>query len=95
MSVSRTIQEELRGWASQISAGDGIDATDDFSLEVDLRKSADRIDTLEKALNAAAGYLHNAKIDLETGTKKAGIVTIDGGLKIINAALTSKTEGGK
>ena len=40
------------------------------------------------ALKAAKGYLLNAKIDLETGApKRTAINTIDGGLKMVDAAL--------
>lgn len=46
-------------------------------------------DDLLKALEAASGYLTNAKIDLETGApKRTAIQTIEGGLKIVLAALT-------
>lgn len=40
------------------------------------------------ALKAASGFLMNAKIDLETGApKRTAIMTLDGGLKIIGAAI--------
>lgn len=40
------------------------------------------------ALNAAAGFLLNAKIDLETGApKKTAIATIEGGLRVVRAAI--------
>lgn len=43
---------------------------------------------LRKALEAAAGYLTNARIDLTTGCPKATAVqTIDGGLKMIRETL--------
>lgn len=45
------------------------------------------------ALNAAAGYFLNAKIDLETGCKRsAAIATIEGGLERVRAAI-EKAEG--
>lgn len=44
---------------------------------------------LLKALNAATGYLMNAKIDLETGApKRTAIMTIEGGLRVVRAAIT-------
>jgi hypothetical protein len=44
---------------------------------------------LREALQKAEGYLLNAQIDLETGTKKATtIATLAGGLKMIRAALS-------
>lgn len=44
------------------------------------------------ALGAAAGYLLNAKIDLETGCAKAtAIKTIEGGLTTIRAAIAKAT----
>ena len=40
------------------------------------------------ALRAAAGYLLNAKIDLETGCpKRTAVKTIEGGLNVVNAAI--------
>lgn len=45
-------------------------------------------DEMLVALQAAAGYLLNAKIDLETGaTKKTAIATIEGGLRVVRAAI--------
>lgn len=39
-------------------------------------------------MKAAAGYMRNAKIDLETGaTKATAIRTIDGGLRRLEAAI--------
>ena len=44
------------------------------------------------ALNAARGYLLNAKIDLETGApKKTALNTIEGGLRMIDAAFDKAT----
>jgi len=44
------------------------------------------------ALKASAGYLRNARIDLETGATKATAVrTIDGGLRIVEAAIAKAT----
>ena len=41
------------------------------------------------ALHAAAGYLINAKINLETGApKRIALATIEGGLKVVREALT-------
>lgn len=43
-----------------------------------------------KALSAARGYLLNAKIDLESGARKAtAIRTIDGGLTVVGEALAA------
>lgn len=40
------------------------------------------------ALHAARGYMLNAQIDLTTGApKKTALATIDGGIKMIDAAL--------
>ena len=42
-----------------------------------------------EALSAALGYMRNAKIDLETGApKKTAIQTLDGGIKLVEAALS-------
>lgn len=46
---------------------------------------------LRKTLDAACGYLLNAKIDLETGCpKRTAITTIEGGLKMIRDALNGR-----
>lgn len=43
---------------------------------------------VRKALEAAQGYLRNAKIDLETGApKRTAIQTLEGGLRLVDAAL--------
>jgi hypothetical protein len=56
--------------------------------------AAAEIERLQKLLSAASGYLMNAKIDLETNaTKRTAIRTIEGGIKMIEAALTSKPTG--
>ena len=45
------------------------------------------------ALKAACGYMRNASIDLSTGcTKATAIRTIEGGLKLVEAAI-AKAEG--
>lgn len=45
-------------------------------------------DRLLRALDAASGYLLNAKIDLEAGVRKrTAIQTIEGGLKVVRDAL--------
>ena len=50
-------------------------------------------DDLVRALQAAQGYLMNAKIDLETGcTKQTAIRTISGGIDMVIAAL-AKAKG--
>lgn len=55
-----------------------------------------KVEVLEKALNAACGYLLNAKIDLETGcTKATAIRTIEGGLKMIRGTLAAPSPVGK
>ena len=49
-------------------------------------------DDLVKALNAACGYMRNASIDLSTGcTKATAIRTIEGGLKLVEAAIAKAT----
>ena len=59
--------------------------------EANARLIAASPDMLE-ALNAACGYLLNAKIDLETGApKRAAIQTIEGGLKVVRAAIARAT----
>lgn len=51
---------------------------------------ADNADMLAE-MKAAAGYLRNARIDLETGaTKATAIRTIDGGLKRLEAAIEAR-----
>jgi hypothetical protein len=51
-------------------------------------RDALEIQRLRRALDAAAGHLLNAKIDLETGAPKStAIRTIEGGLKTVRDAL--------
>lgn len=53
-------------------------------IEGQRKRAAD----LLNALRAAAGYLRNASIDLQTGApKKTAQRTVDGGLKLVEAAL--------
>lgn len=53
-----------------------------------IRGDLEEVQRLHKALDAASGYMLNAKIDLETGCpKRTAITTIEGGLKMIRAAL--------
>jgi hypothetical protein len=52
---------------------------------------AAEIKRLRAALSAAAGYLTNAAIDLQTGApKKTALNTIEGGLKIVRAAIAGE-----
>ena len=52
----------------------------------------EQYDGMRKALDAACGYLLNAKIDLETGApKRTAINTIAGGLKVMRDAI-AKTD---
>lgn len=64
---------------------DGWNATRRELEILELRKENGH---LRKTLSAAAGYLMNAKIDLETGApKRTAVRTIEGGLKLVNEAL--------
>lgn len=55
-----------------------------------------RVKALEEALIWARGHMLNAKIDLETGTKKQTTInTLTGGLRMLDAALAGKEEGGR
>ena len=57
-------------------------------MMVERAEAADTIAALLEALRAAAGYLTNAKIDLETGcTKATAIKTIEGGLARVKSAI--------
>lgn len=48
------------------------------------------LEQAREALKSAQGYLRNAKIDLETGCpKRTAIQTLDGGLRLVDAALSS------
>jgi hypothetical protein len=73
--------------------GDMVKARD-AQLFVAERESAalkSRVEELTKALSSAAGYLRNASIDLSTGcTKATARQTIDGGLRMVEAALVLK-----
>ena len=72
-----------------------VDGLDIWEITDPLCEAAARIEALKaenaamrEALNASAGYLLNAKIDLETGARKTtAIATIEGGLRRVRAAL--------
>jgi hypothetical protein len=73
-------------------SGTVIAHTDNADQEANARLIAAAPEVLE-ALRAAAGYLLNAKIDLETGApKRTAISTIEGGLAVVRAAI-AKAEG--
>jgi hypothetical protein len=56
-------------------------------------QAADEIERLRATLKASEGYMLNAKIDLETNTRKrTAIQTIEGGLNVVRAALTPTTD---
>ena len=58
------------------------------SLEEAIAAWNTRAPDMRAALEAAAGYLMNAKIDLETGApKRTAIATIEGGIKVVREAL--------
>ena len=49
---------------------------------------------LREALSAACGYMRNAAIDLGTGApKKTALATVEGGLKLAEAALKEASHG--
>lgn len=56
-------------------------------------KACNAHEELVEALRSTTGYMRNAKIDLETGTRKQTTIdTLNGGLRMAEAAL-SKVEG--
>jgi len=60
--------------------------SDPLRLAAELRRA-------REALGKATGFLLNAKIDLETGApKRTAIATIEGGLKMIRAALEEPSD---
>lgn len=66
---------------------DVLDADDQATWEANARLIAAAPDLLA-ALEAACGYLLNAKIDLETGApKRTAINTIEGGLTVTRDAI--------
>ena len=90
-----TPEERAQRVIAMSNAGDGplksliAETIRGAELEAEARMK-ERCAALEKALSATAGYLLNAKIDLETGApKRTAIMTIDGGLAMVRAALHS------
>lgn len=74
------------GWASNRSVLEIFDALDAAEA---------RVKALEEALIWARGHMLNAKIDLETRSRKqTAIDTLTGGLRMLDAALASKEECG-
>lgn len=61
---------------------------DDTRLERLCREQQAEIERLRAGLAAAAGYMENARIDLDTGApKRTALATLEGGLKHVRAAL--------
>lgn len=59
-----------------------------------IKDKGTEIARLRKTLESAAGYLMNAKIDLDTGApKRTAVRTIEGGLKMVNEAIASAQPG--
>lgn len=51
-------------------------------------ESAKRVEEMKKSLQAAVGYMTNAVIDLQTGTKKQTTInTLNGGIKMAAEAI--------
>jgi len=87
---ARRLPPRLRHLADTLAYKRGDDA-----VIADLRDAATvcaKLVEMEKALRGAKGYLVNAKIDLATGVKKSvASNTIEGGIKLIDAALAPGT----
>lgn len=62
------------------------------TTQADMAEAAGRIGALEAALKAVSGYLVNARIDLETSTKKRANETLGSALQIIADVLAEKTD---
>jgi hypothetical protein len=61
---------------------------EDWGASRAFARAATELPDLVKALESAMGYLLNAEIDLATGApKKTAVATIQGGLRMIRAAL--------
>lgn len=61
---------------------------DDFEAVTSNARLIAAAPTMLEALKAAKGYMLNAKIDLQTGTKKeTTLATIEGGIKNLEAAI--------
>jgi hypothetical protein len=74
-------------WCHSNSPFEGPQLAKEETL-ADLRKAADTIDALERALQAAQGKIMNARIDLQTGHTKAAVnQTLEGIVKFIDEAL--------
>lgn len=53
-----------------------------------------QVNELVTALKAAKGYMLNASIDLSTNTpKKTALATLEGGMKLVDAAIAKATGG--
>lgn len=80
-----TVEHSPDGYKAVVSDGRTVQPNE---WEANARLIAAAPDLLV-ALQAASGYLLNAKIDLETGApKQTAIQTIEGGLKVVRAALS-------
>lgn len=85
-------EEELADLWRQAQTIESSNAT--ILAMIERVERVERVERAEKALAAAEGYLLNARIDLETGApKRTAINTIDGGIKMVRAALSQAKEG--
>lgn len=85
--------EWAEGYETQIFDGNGHEVATLTGPFAETRATAivnavNGAERMREALEGSVGYLLNAKIDLETGaTKATAIKTIEGGLKMVRAAL--------
>ncbi len=83
-----TITPERPAGMQQLIADTGLTRDEQRELLVAVRSLQADIARKDEALRASEGYLLNAKIDLETGARKAtAIRTIEGALLIVRAAV--------
>ena len=79
--------EEIAAALEEFAMIGGAEGGNPTVIEFEIA-AAQRLRSMLAEMKAAAGYLRNAKIDLETGCPKAtAIRTIEGGLKRLEAAI--------
>lgn len=83
------IVDRLRAPMYREPSGESL-VMDATSTQAAMDEAAGEIARLRTALSSCAGYMLNAKIDLETGTpKRTTLNTLEGGIRIAKAAIAS------
>lgn len=88
-AASRMGQKTVRARAQSLVLTGAADQISNLRERIEVPATPPEDNRLKEALKSAQGYFRNAKIDLETGApKRTAIQTLEGGLKLVDAALS-------